>query len=230
MATGMDRVKNRRGEGGRLRPEILRAGAELLDETGQEQSVTLRAIARRIGIAAPSIYEHFPNREAILFAVVALAFAELTEQLHTARAAATDPRGRLVAVSTAYLAFAHHRPQRYRVMFGGVWDVNDAVHADAVTEADAAALGQEALTVFVDALHGCITAGESTSTDPHGDAVALWVALHGLAHQQAVIPHFPWPPDLPDRIVHRVALLTPPTDQVRPSTAPRRPRRLTPQA
>lgn len=210
MKADVERVKNRRGEGGRLRPEILRAGAELLDETGQEQSVTLRAVARRIGIAAPSIYEHFPNREAILFAVVAQAFAELTGQLQTARAATTDPLARLVAVSTAYLDFARHRPQRYRVMFGGVWDVNDAVHADAVTPAAAAALGQDALTVFVDALHGCITTGASASTDPHGDAVALWVALHGLAHQQAVIPHFPWPPHLADRLIHRVALLTPP--------------------
>ncbi len=208
MTTAVDRVKNRRGEGGRLRADILRAGAELLDETGQEQSVTLRAVARRIGIAAPSIYEHFPNREAILFAVVAQAFAELTGQLQTAPAAAGDPLGRLVAVSTAYLDFARHHPQRYRVMFGGVWDVTDAVTADAVTSADAAALGRDALTVFVDALRACITAGVSASTDPDGDAVALWVALHGLAHQQAVIPHFPWPPGLADRLVHRVALLT----------------------
>jgi hypothetical protein len=37
--------------------------------------------------------------------------------------------------------------------------------------------------------------------------VALWVALHGLAHQQAVIPHFPWPVGLAERLVERVALL-----------------------
>jgi len=209
VTAGVDRVKNPRGEGGRLRAEILRAATELLDETGQEQSVTLRAVARRIGIAAPSIYGHFPNREAILFAVVAQAFAELTEALHAARAAAgADPRARLTAVTGAYLDFARHRPRRYRVMFGGVWDVTDAVRAAAVTEADAADLGRDAFTVVTDTLRECITAGVSTSTDPDGDAVALWVALHGLAHQQAVVPHFPWPPDLAARLVERVALLT----------------------
>ena len=209
MTTALDRVKNPRGEGGRLRAEILRAAAELLDETGQEQSVTLRAVARRIGIAAPSIYGHFPDREAILFTVVAQAFADLTAQLNAARAAAgPDPRARLTAVTGAYLDFAHQRPQRYRVMFGGVWNVNDAVETNAVTPADARELGRDASNVLVDALRACIAAGVSTSTDPDGDAVALWVALHGLAHQQAVIPHFPWPPGLADRLVHRIALLT----------------------
>jgi AcrR family transcriptional regulator len=54
-ATG-PRVRNRRGQGGRLRTDIVTAAAELLDEAGTEQAVTLRAVARRIGIAAPSIY------------------------------------------------------------------------------------------------------------------------------------------------------------------------------
>ncbi|MGB7449338.1 MAG: helix-turn-helix domain-containing protein, partial [Ornithinimicrobium sp.] len=70
MTSTADRVKNRRGEGGRLREDILRGAAELLDQTGQEQAVTLRAVARQIGISAPSIYGHFPNRESMLLATV----------------------------------------------------------------------------------------------------------------------------------------------------------------
>jgi AcrR family transcriptional regulator len=209
MRTTADRVRNRRGEGSRLRAEIVRGGAELLDETGQEQSVTLRAVARRVGITAPSIYGHFPNRESILLAVVRQAFAELTEQLQAAQAAAgRDPEARLRAVSDAYLHYARLRPQRYRVMFGGVWDVTDAVRAAAASEAEAAALGQDALAVIVGALRDCAAAGCSASTDPFADAVALWVALHGLAHQQAVIPHFPWPAGIAERLVARVALLS----------------------
>ncbi len=208
VSAAPERVKNRRGEGGRLREDILRAAAELLDETGQEQSVTLRAVARKVGIAAPSIYGHFASREAVLLAVVQQAFAELTAQLQTAGAAAgPDPVDRLRAVGAAYLEFAQQRPQRYRVMFGGVWDVTDAVQADAVSPDEAAALGQDALAVIVDALLLCVRAGRSASTDPSGDAVALWVALHGLAHQRAVVPQFPWPGGTADRLVERVALL-----------------------
>ena len=204
-----ERTRNRRGEGGRLREDILRAAAELLDETGQQESVTLRAVARRVGIAAPSIYGHFADREWILLAVVQQAFGELSEQLRDSAQSAdsTDPVDRLRAVSAAYLAFAQRRPQRYRVMFGGLYDVTGAVDRATVSPAEANALGQDALAVIVDALRECVDAGRSSSTDPGGDAITLWVALHGLAHQRAVIPHFPWPDDIADRIMERVALL-----------------------
>ena len=204
-----ERIRNRRGEGGRLREDILRAAAELLDETGQQESVTLRAVARRVGIAAPSIYGHFRDRELILLAVVQQAFGELSEQLRAAAQSAnsTDPAERLRAVCAAYLDFAQRRPQRYRVMFGGLYDVTDAVDSATVSQAEAAALGQDALAVIVDALRECVEAGRSRSTDPWGDAATLWVALHGLAHQRAVIPQFPWPAGVAERIVERVALL-----------------------
>ena len=217
MTSTADRVKNRRGEGGRLREDILRGAAELLDQTGQEQAVTLRAVARQIGISAPSIYGHFPNRESLLLATVQQAFAELTEQLQGAQVAAgNDPALRLRAVGAAYLDFARLRPQRYRVMFGGAWDTTDAVQAGAVSHAEAVALGQDALTVIVEAVQACADAGDSASTDPFGDAVTLWVALHGLAHQRAVIPNFPWPEGVADRLVERLA-------QLRPRAAPHQP-------
>jgi len=143
--------------------------------------------------------------------VVQQAFAELTEQLTEGRAAAgSDPVARLRAVSGAYLQFAQRRPQRYRVMFGGVWDATGAVQAATVSQADATALGQAELAVLADALHDCVAAGRSRSTDAFGDTVALWVGLHGLAHQRAVIPNFPWPAGTADRVVERLALLDPP--------------------
>ena len=80
------RTRNRRGEGARLREDILAAATALLDELGTEEAVTLRAVARRAGITAPSIYSHFPDRQAILLAVVRDAFTELTETLREAAA------------------------------------------------------------------------------------------------------------------------------------------------
>ena len=114
------RTRNRRGEGARLRDDILAAGVALLDETGDEQAVTLRAVARRVGIAAPSIYVHFADRQAILHAIAVTAFTELTDWITDARDAAdaADPVARLRATCDAYLDFAEQRPQRYQVMFG----------------------------------------------------------------------------------------------------------------
>lgn len=189
-----------------LRPQILTAAAELLDEHGSEEAVTLRAVARRAGIAAPSIYGHFPDRQAILVALVTEAFAELQQQLAEA-GTADDPVVRLHAVCAAYLDFASSRPQRYRAMFGGLWNVAHAVEASAMTGAEAVAMGQDALAVLAGCVQGCADAGRSTSTDPGADAVALWLGLHGLAHQRAVARAFPWPGDIVERLVSPLAHL-----------------------
>lgn len=208
---GAARTRNRRGEGARLRADILAAATELLDKAGDENAVTLRAVARRVGIAAPSIYPHFADRQSILLAVVQEALEDLRRQLASADAGAgPDPVDRLRATCTAYLDFAATHPRRYRVMFGGVWNAAEALDDGAITEAEGTDLGQGALEVFVGALQDCVAAGRSGSTDPLADAIAVWVALHGLAHQRAVSPLFPWPEGMADRLVDPLARLLPP--------------------
>ena len=48
------RERNRRGEGGKLRADIVAGATQLLEDTGSEDAVTLRAVARQVGISAPS--------------------------------------------------------------------------------------------------------------------------------------------------------------------------------
>lgn len=203
------RTRNRRGEGGHLRADILAAATDLLDH-GDERAVTLRAVARQAGIAAPSIYPHFPGRPAIMLAVVREAFAELSGRLRAAvDAAGDDAEQCLYAACHAYLDFAAAHPERYRAMFGELakpaatgdgTTVNgtsgDRTTRDRTAGSGPASLGADALRVLSGALADCVTAGRSTSTDPCADAVALWIGLHGLAHQRTVSHAFPWPADL----------------------------------
>ncbi|MGW6309676.1 TetR/AcrR family transcriptional regulator [Streptomyces niveus] len=201
------RVRNRRGEGARLREEIVVAAVGLLEETGDESAVTLRSVARRVGIAAPSIYRHFPDQPAIMLAVVRDAFADLDELLRTAMDAAGDePRARLTALCHSYLGFALARPGRYRIMFGGLWTPD--TNASSVTEEDVATLGQASMDRLAEALADCVAAGSATSDDPAADAVALWLGLHGLAHQRAVSPAFRWPPGIAERVITALAHFT----------------------
>jgi AcrR family transcriptional regulator len=199
------RRRNRRGEGGKLRDEIIAAAGEILDEEGDERAVTLRSVARRVGIAAPSIYPHFPDQPAIMLAVVRKEFDQLTATLRAAAEGGRDARQRLLAVCHAYLDLAGTHPERYRTMFGGLWV--PALGESSITEEDLTGLGMPALQVIVDALRDCVTAGQATSTDLFGDAVALWLGLHGLAHQRSVTRAFPWPDDIADRIIGGLAHL-----------------------
>ncbi|RBM06835.1 TetR/AcrR family transcriptional regulator [Streptomyces sp. PT12] len=201
------RVRNRRGEGGRLREEIISAAAALLDETGDEKAITLRSVARKVGIAAPSIYPHFPDQPAIMLAVVQREFAALDACLRTAvRDAGDDPRGRLYALCHAYLGYAQSHPERYRTMFGGLWI--PTLGDSSLTEEDLVNLGATAMRLLADVLTDCVSAGQSAITDPEQDAVALWVALHGLAHQHAATRIFPWPGErIADTLIERIARL-----------------------
>jgi AcrR family transcriptional regulator len=217
---GRPRGRTARGEGRRLRSDILIAAAQLLDETGDEQAVTLRAVARRVGVSAPALYGHFRDRQEILVAVVRTAFEELTGALTAGRRTgvagarragrdeATRAAARLRAVCAAYLDFAAAHPQRYRVMFGGLWSAAQAVEDATLTSAEAFGLGRDALAVVVEALQDCVRTGASTSADTTTDAVALWIGLHGLAHQRAVIPDYPWPPDIAEHLIGPLARLS----------------------
>jgi AcrR family transcriptional regulator len=202
MSTTSERRRNRRGEGNRLRDEIIAAATALLERTGAEESVTLRSVAREVGIAAPSIYAHFPDRDAILVAVVSAAFDELRDALAAGTApepaAQADPVAGLLSGCQAYARFAVTRPTRYRVLFG-------RTRTDADASPDPGRL--DVFQVLVDAVAACAAAGRSDSTDPFADAVALWSAMHGAVSLRAAAPRFPWPPleDSIDDLVRRLA-------------------------
>ena len=90
-------------------------------------------------------------------------------------------------------------------MFGGLWMPD--LETSSLTEADMHALGGGSLQLLADVLGDCVAAGIATSTDLSADAIALWVGLHGLAHQQSVTVSFPWPPGIDERLITTLAHL-----------------------
>ncbi|WP_258946058.1 TetR/AcrR family transcriptional regulator [Lentzea californiensis] len=207
MTNTEPRRRNRRGEGGKLRDEIIAAALALLDEGGDERAVTLRSVARRAGIAAPSIYPHFADQPSIMLAVVQQEMDALATVLREAvDNAGPDARARLFALCNAYLDFAKLHPQRYRIMFGGLW--TPSVEDTSITDADLDSLGAGAFTLLADVLGACVEEGIAHGSDDlFGDAVALWLGLHGLAHQRAVVRKMPGPADVGDRLIRALAHL-----------------------
>jgi AcrR family transcriptional regulator len=192
------RQRNARGQGARLSDDILDAALALIDRTGSQEAVTLRAIAREIGIAAPSIYPHFEDRDAIVLTVVAKLFDELAAAIRAGVAAAgTDPVGQLVAGCEAYVSFGLENPARYGVLFSGSRPAATAGYSQPVTIGPGGRpvvpFGADAFALLVDAITGCVEAGASTSTDVVADGTAVWVALHGTVTLRTALPAFPWP-------------------------------------
>ncbi len=195
-SAGPPRQRNARGQGARLTQDIVSGALALIEREGSQEAVTLRAVAREVGIAAPSIYAHFPDREAILAAVVARVFDELTEVIARGMdAAGPDPAGRLVGGCEAYADFGLAHPARYTVLFARRPAAGD--YCKPVTFGPdgrrVLEFGAESFALLVQGIEDCVRAGVSASTDLMADATAVWVALHGTVTLRTALPGFPWP-------------------------------------
>lgn len=193
-ATAGPRTRNKRGEGAQLRDDIVTAAGVLLEQTGRDDAVTLRAVARLIGISAPSIYHHFDDRDQILYALITRTFEQLAAALRPAAVAGSTPVERLRAVSRAYLDFAGEHRHLYRVLFERQLAADGPTPEECTPASVDEMVGAEAFGALLDAVAACVATGESTASAPLEPATQLWVGLHGLATLRASMPYFPWPP------------------------------------
>jgi AcrR family transcriptional regulator len=82
-------------------------------------TLSLRAIARELGITAPAIYNYFPRRDDLVTALIIDAYTSFGDSQIEARDAipAEEPVRRLEAIGLAYRAWALAHPQRYQLIF-----------------------------------------------------------------------------------------------------------------
>ncbi|WP_399924778.1 TetR/AcrR family transcriptional regulator [Streptomyces kanamyceticus] len=91
--------------------EIVAAARELLEESGAEK-LTMRLLADRLGIKAPSLYKHFPDKSAVEVQLIA---QMLDESAAVCEAAEAEAPGSLDALTDAYRAYALRHPHLYRL-------------------------------------------------------------------------------------------------------------------
>jgi AcrR family transcriptional regulator len=92
--------------------QIVAAARELLEREGAD-ALTMRRLADRLGIRAPSLYKHLPDKTAVESAVIAAGLEDLAAVLEAAVAGAAEP---LMALAAAYRGFALGHPHLYRLM------------------------------------------------------------------------------------------------------------------
>jgi AcrR family transcriptional regulator len=98
------------------RETIIEKARELVEAQGVDQ-LSLGALARELGIKAPSLYHHFQNKTALLRAVNEATGAALVAALQDAIDAASDIHDQIAAMFHAYRAFAHAHPAAYGLVF-----------------------------------------------------------------------------------------------------------------
>jgi AcrR family transcriptional regulator len=190
------RVRARRGDGELLRAEILAAARDLLAETGSEAAVSIRGVADRVGVTPPSIYLHFPDKEALLEAVCAEVFTALDEAMEEAAAATPDPFEALRERGLAYVRFALANPEHYRIVLMRRRELDIGPHnIDELAE-------DGAFGHLLDSVRSCQASGVFDSDDDAAQlALALWAAAHGVA---ALMISHPWLGEDPEPLMTRV--------------------------
>jgi AcrR family transcriptional regulator len=181
VSAAPSRPRNPRGEGSRLREELLRATAEVLDEVGDATRVSVRAIARRAGVSPTALYLQFPDRDALVAAAVDAGFEAFNAALQEAVGSASEPRAQLESMGRAYLAFAERQPALYAILFSARRPLDKPPGSERGG-------GLVALVATVQALDPELDATESRDL-----AFALWSGLHGFATLRSARGHLGWP-------------------------------------
>ncbi len=109
-------VSQRKYHHGDLRSSLVASGLTLL-ATRAADDISLREVARALGVSATAVYRHFPDKQALLFAICELGAEQLQ---HAQSEAMIGKKGKLAfeAAGRAYVLFALANPGLYRLMMG----------------------------------------------------------------------------------------------------------------
>jgi AcrR family transcriptional regulator len=155
---------------GDLRAALISEGLAILGESDAD-SLSLRELARRVGVSAPSVYRHFPDKQALMTALAEEGLRRLGASQHQAAEAVGGGKAGFAATGRAYVRFALANPALYRLIF-----TSPLIAAYRASAADR----PEAFDFLL------ANAGAAVGADPESQAariaaVEAWALVHGLA-------------------------------------------------
>lgn len=157
---------------GDLKSTLLAYALEQLEGAGLD-GLSMREMAKAVGVSHTAAYRHFADKQALLDAMAEQGFEALRQAIRDAVAAAQGSPDRLLASGLAYVQFGRQHPRQLAHMFGA------AARATAPP-----GLRSVAADVFND-LQTLVAEGQQNGSfragDPRALAHACWAMVHGLA-------------------------------------------------
>jgi len=159
---------------GNLKNVLIEAAIAQIATHGA-RALSLRELARSIGVSHASTYRHFPNKESVLATIAEQGFEKLTRAMEeAARPHTGDPLEMLQATGVAYVDFGVSHPHHLQVMFGDLITHHDIYPA--LVEAS-----KKAYEVLVSVVRDGQQTGRIVAQDERLVALAAWAQVHGLA-------------------------------------------------
>jgi AcrR family transcriptional regulator len=166
---------------GDLRRELLDAAAQAVARQGPA-AVSLRALAREVGVSHAAPAHHFGDKTGLFTALATEGFLELDTAVSAATLADADTESALVAGAVAYVRFATEHRGHFEVMWR-----TDLLHLGDPSYLAAAAAA-------FDTLHDAVRRAQGRGWRRGGDTgeltIAAWAVVHGLAslHNAGILP------------------------------------------
>lgn len=161
------------------RETIVARAVEIVDEGGPD-ALSLRALARDLGVSAPALYDHIRSKDDLLRLVAGAGYAELASRWVSLDPA--DAEAWIRASSHAYVAFALERPGLFALMFR---------FRPALVEGPGEVEDPAATAVFDVALgvvERATVEGGLRAAPPLELALGIWAAMHGVATVLSMSP------------------------------------------
>ena len=153
---------------GDLRHAIIEAALQLVEESGLP-NLSLREIARKIGVTTAAPYHHFKDRKALLIEITIHGYGQLLQTLEAARASAKSDERELEAETRSYLQFAQQHAALYAVMFSSELTNHGSVELRAAADS--------CLAVLFSSMAKLGNLKKQTIAEA---ALCIWSMLHGL--------------------------------------------------
>ena len=155
---------------GDLRSSLVASGLALL-ATRAADDISLREVARALGVSATAVYRHFPDKQALLFAICELGAQQLHDAQHQAMVAKTG-KAAFEAAGRAYVLFALANPGLYRLMMATKASVD---HYDT----NGNAMGN-AMQLLKDCVANVLPK-KASALDHKVAALHAWSLVHGIS-------------------------------------------------
>ena len=166
--TDPDSAPKRGYHHGDLRSALVFEGLRLLAAQDAD-TLSLREVARAVGVSATSVYRHFPDKTALLTALAAQGLAQLGAEQTAAAEAAGGGEAGFLATGRAYVRFARANPALFRLIFATPI-LNAAQDVDPA-ESDANRILQA----------NAVDAAARDGTEARIHALRSWGLVHGIA-------------------------------------------------
>jgi AcrR family transcriptional regulator len=158
---------------GNLRLALLTAALDQIKELGVEK-LSLRGIARTVGVSQTAPYRHFKDKNQLLAEVAAQAFTDLYQSTSSYIDNTQSANRNIRATATAYLSFAISNPEKYKLMFGS--SIQNRRSYSSMIEAS-----EQSFQVLINQVERGIEEGDFLPGCPMILANTLWTQVHGMA-------------------------------------------------